>query len=72
MATSTHTFGSDAGHAAMTAALPQSYPMDLNRSDMATLIDVLLYAWQYAPNDLDERAASLYSSIAETVGIELI
>lgn len=70
---SAHTFGSDDGHKAIIAALPDHFDMSLNRSDMRTLLDALramAAANTFTPSW--EAAASFYSSVAETLGVELI
>lgn len=56
-------------------ASTESYPMTLNASDMEALISVLATTVGFVSlDDLDdeirERAESLFSGIAETLGIE--
>jgi hypothetical protein len=66
----TYTLLSEEGEEAVLNALPLRYPMTLNREDMKTVVKALgVYARQY---DNSGEAMSLYSSIAASVGIELI
>lgn len=67
-----YTMGTASMIAAMLRALPEHYEMSLNRSDMATVIEALSIGagfWQPTDEDFD-RMTSLFSSIAETLGVE--
>lgn len=70
-----YTYASDDACAAVIANLPDRYPMELNRSDMASLVKSLQLA-HLSPVDGWEDAAvwagDFLSSIAQTVGIEFV
>lgn len=56
-------------------ATGESYPLNLNADDMAALVFALATAvgyvsWDDAGEEVQERAMSLFSGIAETLGIE--
>lgn len=70
---SLYTLASDEMTEAMTESLPEKYPMELNRSDMEALITGLASAWTGNPvgdDEMCDRIMSLYSGIAQTLGIE--
>jgi hypothetical protein len=65
---------SQEGEAEMFKRLPDKYPMELNRHDMRCLIRILgEKAWDELSSDNEEHfALTMYSVIAETLGIELV
>lgn len=78
-----YTWGSPEGVAAVIAALPDRYPMELIAHDMEALLRALLFADAHdacgcpaGECDPDtcwrQRAASIAGSIAETVGVEWV
>lgn len=68
-----YTFGSAEGMNALHKALPEKYPMELNRSDMDMLIKALHVAWNEGePVDVSDWAGGFLSSIGQTVGVEWV
>jgi len=75
----TFTMGTPEMIGAMFSNLPQKYPMELNETDMSAVIWALATAVGFVSwddreaedaDELRERAESLFSSIAETLGVE--
>ena len=71
------TMGTSEMVSAMFERLPDRYPLELNRDDMVALITALatsvgFVTWDdgEVPDPIRERAESLFSGIAETLGVE--
>jgi hypothetical protein len=70
-----HALLSEEGEEAMIKALPDKYPMILNRHDMERLVRLLGEAALkelYSDEDEDDFALSLYSAVAATLGVTLV
>lgn len=73
MATFTFTYGTTPIDV-IEDALPHKYPMELNRTDMITILSALLLVTEVDDSGIDqeiiENAGSLRSSILSTIDIE--
>lgn len=68
-----YTAGTDEARQAIIARLPHKYEMELNQTDMTWLIEGLfILADSAEESDVSEWAASFASTIAETVGVEML